>query len=150
MRRYYNTSHLSEKSDVFSFGVVLLVLITGRSAIFTAGNAERINLVQWVQGRLSEGDIETVIDPRIRGNCDVNSLWKVAELALQCTERAGRDRPTMAEVVEELTESLQLEGSSRLSMRCGSSSVGTNGSVLAEAESIGTLESEQIGETLPR
>jgi hypothetical protein len=131
------------------FGVVLLVLITGRPAIFTAANnAERINLVHWVQGRLLEGDIETVIDPRIRGDCDVNSLWKVAELALRCTERAGRDRPTMAEVVEGLTESLQLEGSSRSSTRCGS--VGTNGSVVAEAESVGALESEQIGETLPR
>ncbi|CAL4986885.1 unnamed protein product [Urochloa decumbens] len=144
---YYNTSHLSEKSDVFSFGVVLLVLITGRPAIFTLNNTERTNLAHCVQVRLSEGDIESVVDPRIRGYCDVNSLWKVAELALRCTERAGRDRPTMAEVVDGLRESLHLEGSLH-SMRCGS--IRTNGSAGAEVESIGALESEQIGETLPR
>jgi len=147
VRRYYNTSHLSEKSDVFSFGVVLLVLITGRPAIFTLNNTERTNITHWVQGRLSEGDIESVVDPRLRGYCDVNSLWKVAELALHCTERAGRDRPTMAEVVEGLRESLQLEGTSR-SMRCGS--IRTNDSAVTEVESIiGAVVSQQTGETLP-
>lgn len=149
MCRYYNTSHLSEKSDVFSFGVVVLVLITGRPAIFTVNNnTERTNLVHWVRGRLSEGDIDTVTDPRIKGNCDVNSLWMVAELALRCTERAGKDRPTMTEVAEGLRESLQLE---TLSHSQRSASIGTNGSAITETESVGgALESEQIEETLPR
>ncbi|XP_066340353.1 LOW QUALITY PROTEIN: putative leucine-rich repeat receptor-like serine/threonine-protein kinase At2g19230 [Miscanthus floridulus] len=144
---YYNTSYLSEKSDVFSFGVVLLVLITGRPAIITVNNTERTNLAHWVQGRLSEGDIENVTDPRIKGNCDVNSLWTVAELALRCTEKAGKDRPTMSEVAEGLRESLQLE---TLSHSKRSGSIGTNGSALTETESVGALESEQIEETLPR
>jgi hypothetical protein len=147
MCRYYNTSHLSEKSDVFSFGVVLLVLITGRPAIITVNNTERTNLAHWVRGRLSEGDIENVTDPRIKGNCDVNSLWTVAELALRCTEQAGKDRPTMSEVAEGLRESLQLE---TLSHSKRSGSIGTNGSALTETESVGSLESEQIEETLPR
>nr|CAB3492162.1 unnamed protein product [Digitaria exilis] len=138
---YYNTSHLSEKSDVFSFGVVLLVLITGRPAI-TVDNNERTNVAHWVRGKLSEADIESVADLIIREDCDLNSLWKATELALRCTEPAGRDRPTMTEVMEALRESLQLETSSR-SMKSGS--VGTNGSVVdEEIESvIGAIESER-------
>uniref|UniRef100_A0A8R7U8C9 Protein kinase domain-containing protein n=3 Tax=Triticum urartu TaxID=4572 RepID=A0A8R7U8C9_TRIUA len=126
---YYATSHLSEKSDVYSFGVVLLVLITGQRAIITISDTERNNITIWARHGLSEGDIDSVIDPRIRGDCDINSVWKVAELALQCTQHTGRDRPTMTEVAEGISESLQLETSSR-SMRCSSS--GTGGSALAD------------------
>jgi hypothetical protein len=146
VRRYYNTSHLSEKSDVFSFGVVLLVLVTGRPAIVTVNGTERAHLAHWVRGRLSQGDIDNVTDPRIRGDCDVNSVWMVTELALRCTEQAGKDRPTMSEVAEGLRESLQLETDSHSRRRTASV-----GSALTETESvIGALESEHIEETLPR
>jgi hypothetical protein len=53
-------------------------------------------------------------DPAIREECDINSVWKVAELALHAVQGArGADRPTMEEVVEGIGESLQLETSSR-------------------------------------
>ncbi|XP_024310895.1 probable LRR receptor-like serine/threonine-protein kinase At4g29180 isoform X3 [Brachypodium distachyon] len=144
---YYATSHLSEKSDVYSFGAVLLVLITGRPAIITISETVKTTVALWVEDRLSEGDIENVTDPRIRGDCDINSVWKVAELALQCTRHAARDRPTMTEVVEGIGESLMLETSSR-SMRC--SSVGTGGSGFADGDSVGVLETEVMGETSAR
>lgn len=144
---YYATSHLSEKSDVYSFGVVLLVLITGQPAIITISDTERTSIALWARHRLSEGDIDSVTDPTIREDCDINSVWKVAELALQCTEREVRDRPTMGEVVEGIGESLQLETSSR-SMR--SSSIGTGGSGFADGESVGALEAELMGEALAR
>ncbi|CAL4990857.1 unnamed protein product [Urochloa decumbens] len=140
---YYATSCLSEKSDVYSFGVVALVLITARPAM-AIDNEGSTNIVHWVRERLSEGDIESVTDPRIRGGFDVNSLWKAAELALHCTEHAGRDRPTMTEVVEGLRESLQLETMQR------NSSIGASSSAAAGAESVSLLEAEHIGETLPR
>uniref|UniRef100_A0A453HTG0 Protein kinase domain-containing protein n=2 Tax=Aegilops tauschii subsp. strangulata TaxID=200361 RepID=A0A453HTG0_AEGTS len=144
---YYATSHLSEKSDVYSFGVVLLVLITGQRAIITISDTERNNITIWARHGLSEGDIDSMIDPRIRGDCDINSVWKVADLALQCTQHTGRDRPTMTEVAEGISESLQLETSPR-SMRCSSS--GTGGSALADGEPVGALETELVGETSAR
>uniref|UniRef100_A0A453Q9D8 Protein kinase domain-containing protein n=1 Tax=Aegilops tauschii subsp. strangulata TaxID=200361 RepID=A0A453Q9D8_AEGTS len=141
---YYATSHLSEKSDVYSFGVVLLVLITGQPAIIIISDTERTNISHWARHRLSEGDIDSVTDPTIRGDRDINSVWKVAELALRCTEHTGRDRPTMVEVVEGIKESLQLETSSR-SRRC--SSDGTGGLEFSDCETVGALETELIGET---
>ncbi|KAL6907950.1 hypothetical protein ACP4OV_002120 [Aristida adscensionis] len=141
---YYATSCLSEKSDVYSFGVVLLVLITAQTAVITDSNGQRSNIGHWVRKRLSEGDIESVTDPRIREDCNVNSAWKVVELVLYCTEQAGRDRPTMTEVVEALREILQLETS-----RSMGNSVGATSSADA-TELIDLLEAEHIAETQPR
>lgn len=144
---YYATSHLSEKSDVYSFGVVLLELITGQPTIITVSDTERTSIALWVRQMLSQGNIDRVTDPRIREHCDINSVWKVVEVALRCTEREVRDRPTMGEVVEGIGESLQLETSSR-SMR--SVSIRTGSSAFADGESVGALDLEMIGETSAR
>nr|CAB3466215.1 unnamed protein product [Digitaria exilis] len=106
---YYNTSQLSEKSDVYSFGVVLLELITGQPSSVPISNTESIHVAQWVRQKLSEGDITGIAGPRMGGYYDVNSVWKVTELALQCKEQPSRKRPTMTDVVLELKECLELE-----------------------------------------
>jgi hypothetical protein len=55
-------------------------------------------------------DIEAVVDASIMGGShDVNGVWKAAEIALQCTEQASAQRPTMADVVALLLECLDLE-----------------------------------------
>uniref|UniRef100_A0A0E0QL97 Uncharacterized protein n=1 Tax=Oryza rufipogon TaxID=4529 RepID=A0A0E0QL97_ORYRU len=109
--------------------------VGAQPAIIPISDTEKKNILLWVHERLAEGDIEGVTDPRIRADYDLNSAWKVADLALHCTRRAGRDRPTMPEVAEGIRESLQLETSWR-SMR--GSSTGT----------LGDAESELSKETL--
>jgi serine/threonine protein kinase len=106
---YYNTSQLSEKSDVYSFGVVLLELITGQPPAVPVSDTESIHVALWVRQNLSEGDIASIADPRMGGMYDVNSLWKVAELALKCKEQPSRERPAMTNIVAELKECLELE-----------------------------------------
>ncbi|KAF0887598.1 hypothetical protein E2562_002315 [Oryza meyeriana var. granulata] len=106
---YYNTSRLSEKSDVYSFGVVLLEIITGQPPAVPINDNESIHIAQWVRQKLSDGNIESVADPRMGGEYDINSVWKVAELALNCKEQPSRERPSMTDVVAELKESLELE-----------------------------------------
>jgi serine/threonine protein kinase len=106
---YYNTSRLSEKSDVYSFGVVLLELITGQPPAVPITSTDSIHIALWVRQKLSMGNIESIVDPRMGGEYDVNSVWKVAELALQCKERPSRERPTMTQVVMELKETLGLD-----------------------------------------
>uniref|UniRef100_A0A0D9ZW58 Protein kinase domain-containing protein n=1 Tax=Oryza glumipatula TaxID=40148 RepID=A0A0D9ZW58_9ORYZ len=145
-------SHPSESNDVYSFGVVLMVVITGRTAIVTINGTEK-NLAQCVRDWLSSGrGIKAITDPMIRDDCNLSSVEMVAQLALDCTEPAGQDRPTMADVVTTLTESLQLEmsWSSPHSMRSSttiSSSAGFTGSGRADhdaaADSIAVLQVEQ-------
>ncbi|KAJ3695092.1 hypothetical protein LUZ60_000469 [Juncus effusus] len=106
---YYTTSQLSEKSDVYSFGVVMLEIVTGKSPIIEGPDGGHLTNI--VRQKLSKGNIESIIDPRMGGQYDVNSVWKVAELGLKCTDQALK-RPTMTGVVAELKESLDLENSS--------------------------------------
>ncbi|CAL4898566.1 unnamed protein product [Urochloa decumbens] len=158
---YYNTSQLSEKSDVYSFGVVLLELITGQPSSVPVSNSESIHVAQWVRQKLSEGDITGIADPRMGFEYEVNSVWKVTELALQCKEQPSRKRPTMTDIVLELKECLELEVSHALSY--DSSSVpstannlsATSADLQSDAQAsqhLGqqtVLELEQVGEASP-
>ncbi|KAF3338359.1 hypothetical protein FCM35_KLT17196 [Carex littledalei] len=105
--RYYSSYQLSEKSDVFSFGVVILEIITGQPPIIAG--PEGGHLKQWVNQKLSRGDIESIVDPRMHGHYDINSVWEVTDLACRCTDDSSPQRPTMSAVVKELEESLYLE-----------------------------------------
>ncbi|KAJ9179281.1 hypothetical protein P3X46_011090 [Hevea brasiliensis] len=104
---YHVTNWLTEKSDVYSFGVVLLEIITSRPVI--AKTADKIHLSTWVSSMLDKGDIKAIADPRLNVDFDINSLWKVTELAMACVSETSAERPTMSQVVMELNECLATE-----------------------------------------
>jgi serine/threonine protein kinase len=104
---YQATMQPTTKSDVYSFGVVLLELITGRQAILS--DPEPTSIIHWVRQRLARGNIEDVVDVRMRGDYDINGVWKAAEIALKSTMQVSAQRPTMTDVVGQLQECLQLE-----------------------------------------
>ncbi|KAL3684150.1 hypothetical protein R1sor_002172 [Riccia sorocarpa] len=101
---YYNHNKLTQKSDVYSFGVVLLELICGRPP-----NTRDYNLVDWARGQLNSNDLESIIDPFIKGTYNLESLWKVAELAMYCVEPYGINRPDMNQVVRALGQAVEFE-----------------------------------------
>ena len=111
MRRYYNTSHLSEKSDVFSFGVLLIELLTREKPFVFTCNGD--SLVTRFHSLLMEGDLVQIIDPQVTEEED-RRVQEVAELAARCTLLKQQERPTMRQVEMEL-ESLQ--GSEELTPR---------------------------------
>ncbi|XP_048556797.1 probable LRR receptor-like serine/threonine-protein kinase At1g05700 [Triticum urartu] len=104
---YQTTWRATSKSDVYSFGIVLLVLVTGKPPILRTPHT--ISIIEWVQQRLAQGNIEGVVDVRIHGDHDINSMWKAAVIALKCTTEALAERPTMTDVVAQLQECLNLE-----------------------------------------
>ncbi|KAL5206605.1 hypothetical protein ABZP36_034814 [Zizania latifolia] len=58
---------------------------------------------------LALGNIEGVVDACMKGIYDINSVWKVAEIALKCTMPISAQRPSMTDVVAQLQECLDLE-----------------------------------------
>ncbi|WCJ39654.1 Leucine-rich repeat protein kinase family protein [Euphorbia peplus] len=111
---YYVTNRLTEKSDVYSYGVVLLEIITGQPVIIKTDD-ERTHISQFVSDVLENGDIKSILDPRVvdgNVNVDVNSVWKVVELAMACLSISAGERPTMNQLVTQLNQCLyaHLEG----------------------------------------
>ncbi|XP_041001735.1 LRR receptor-like serine/threonine-protein kinase IOS1 [Juglans microcarpa x Juglans regia] len=104
---YHITNRLTEKSDVYSFGVVLLKIITGRPAI--ERSEARTHVSQFVRSMLAKGDIKNIVDPRLHGNFDSNSVWKAIEIAIGCVSPTAVERPTMSQVVADLKECMATE-----------------------------------------
>lgn len=104
---YYVTNRLTEKSDVFSFGVVLLEIVTSKPAI--SRTKDRKHISQWVSSVVENGDVRGIVDPRLRGQFNINSIWKFVELAMACVSSTSSQRPTMNQVAIELNECLAIE-----------------------------------------
>jgi serine/threonine protein kinase len=106
--RYYRTGKFTESSDVYSFGVVLLEVATGEPPLVP--HHRHGHIVQRVKQKIAaNGDIGLVADARLGGAFDVNSMWKLVDTAMMCTVDSAAQRPTMAAIVLQLKESLELE-----------------------------------------
>ncbi|CAA7017672.1 unnamed protein product [Microthlaspi erraticum] len=106
---YYQTNWLSEKSDVYSLGIVLLEMITNRPVIQQA--REKPHIAEWVGYMLTKGDIESIMDSTLNGDYDSSSVWKALGLAMSCVNPSSVVRPSMSQVVSELKECLMYENS---------------------------------------
>ncbi|XP_052189827.1 receptor protein kinase CLAVATA1-like [Diospyros lotus] len=105
---YAHTLKVDEKSDMYSFGVVLLELITGRKPVAREFE-EGVNIVGWVKKRRKElgrpSDAEwvlAVIDQRL-SQYPLTGVIKSLRIAMMCVEDASAARPTMRKVVHMLT-----------------------------------------------
>ncbi|KAF3777007.1 putative LRR receptor-like serine/threonine-protein kinase [Nymphaea thermarum] len=107
---YLQTETLTKKSDVYSFGVVLFELITGKPAIMITETNEKCNLTRWVMPMLMRGDIESLLDPLLKGRCNIQSVWEVAAIAKAATQDPA-GRPDMPEIVSTLKAALRMETS---------------------------------------
>lgn len=98
---YVVTHELTEKSDVYSYGVVLLEIITGKRAV-----DEGRNLVELSQPLLvSESRRIDLVDPRIKDCIDGEQLETVVAVVRWCTEKEGVARPSIKQVLRLLYES---------------------------------------------
>ncbi|GFP84245.1 receptor-like serine/threonine-protein kinase ncrk [Phtheirospermum japonicum] len=95
----------SLKSDVFSFGVVLLELITGRKPIYKSANKAEESLVIWATPRLHDSKrvILELPDPRLKGAFEEEEMHVMAYLAKECLLLDPESRPSMSEVVQILS-----------------------------------------------
>ncbi|KAI8559851.1 hypothetical protein RHMOL_Rhmol04G0207400 [Rhododendron molle] len=103
---YYRNYQLTDKSDVYSYGVVLLELLTSQKAIDFTRNEDDVNLAIYVSQRVNGGSIMEVVDRDLFGEGTpakvMTSVKIFSELALTCLREKKGDRPSMKDVVQEL------------------------------------------------
>ncbi|KAG5118539.1 hypothetical protein JHK82_032959 [Glycine max] len=107
--RDFKTSNvLLDSSDVFSFGVVLLEMLSGRRAVDKNRPSGQHNLVEWAKPYLAnKRKLLRVLDNRLEGQYELDEACKVATLSLRCLAIESKLRPTMDEVATDL-EQLQV------------------------------------------
>ncbi|KAJ7963102.1 putative Protein kinase [Quillaja saponaria] len=107
--QYYNTKKLNRESDIYSFGIVLLEMITGRKAIIRDLGPAPIHIIQWVSLNFGRMDIGRIVDPRIQGSYNISSAGKAIEIAMACVHSTAIQRPNASLVYSELKECLKIE-----------------------------------------
>lgn len=105
---YYMTQQLTEKSDVYGFGIVMLELITARHPIEKGKHIVReIRLIMdKTQGLYN---LHELVDPALSGT-KLIGFDKFVDLAMSCVEESGANRPSMGRVVQGIENIMQIAG----------------------------------------
>ncbi|XP_042492855.1 wall-associated receptor kinase 2-like [Macadamia integrifolia] len=99
---YLQSSQLTEKSDVYNFGVVLVELLTGKKAVHSNGPGKETCLAMHFVTSTKEGRVWDILDDRVIPEGSKEQLHEVLKLAERCLRVKGGERPTMKEVTMEL------------------------------------------------
>uniref|UniRef100_A0A3N7EZ97 non-specific serine/threonine protein kinase n=1 Tax=Populus trichocarpa TaxID=3694 RepID=A0A3N7EZ97_POPTR len=106
---YQKTLLLTEKSDVYGFGVVLLELVSGRKPL-ERGKYLVAEVSSSLDRKKDLYSLHELLDPSIGLDTKPKGLDKIVDLAMKCVQEKGSDRPTMGEVVKEIENILHLAG----------------------------------------
>ncbi|CAL9195684.1 unnamed protein product [Musa hybrid cultivar] len=149
---YVMRGSLSTKVDVFSFGVVVLELISGlkNSAFARISDPEASSLLEWTWKLYNEGRCLELLDPALKSTADAEQVALCVQLGLLCVQSDPKQRPDMKRVVIVLSKKPRtLEEPTRPGTPVFSYPRfdGTRGSVYSSGESSSTVNSASTAAT---
>ncbi|XP_061352164.1 proline-rich receptor-like protein kinase PERK4 [Gastrolobium bilobum] len=123
---YASSGKLTEKSDVFSFGVMLLELITGKRPVDLTNTMDD-SLVDWARPLLSrgleeDGNFGELVDPFLEGNYNSQEMTRMAACAAASIRHSAKKRSKMSQIVRALEGDVSLEDLKEGMMKSGGQS----------------------------
>ncbi|MED6184440.1 hypothetical protein PIB30_047451 [Stylosanthes scabra] len=109
---YATSGKLTDRSDVFSFGVVLLELLTGRKPVDDSQPLGDESLVEWARPHLLHAmethDCSVLVDPRLQNQFVEAEMFRMIEAAAACVRHSAPKRPRMVQVVRALDSGAEI------------------------------------------
>ncbi|KAF8048129.1 hypothetical protein N665_2665s0004 [Sinapis alba] len=106
---YLLDGKVTDKNDVYSFGVILLELLLGKRSV-EKPSTEPESVVTWAVPKLSDrANLPNILDPAIKGSMDLKHLYQVAAVAVLCVQPEPSYRPLITDVLHSLIPLLPLE-----------------------------------------
>ncbi|KAF6157643.1 hypothetical protein GIB67_037216 [Kingdonia uniflora] len=99
---YACTGMLNERSDIYSFGILIMEIISGRSPVDSSRPAGEVNLVDWLKSMVGNRRTEEVVDPKLPQMPSSKALKRVLLVALRCVDPDAQKRPKMGHVIHML------------------------------------------------
>ncbi|XP_019163095.1 PREDICTED: probable receptor-like protein kinase At1g80640 isoform X2 [Ipomoea nil] len=123
---YLLDGKLTDKSDVYGFGVVLLELLLGRRPVEKLAPSQCQSLVTWAMPQLTDrSKLPNIVDPVIKNAMDLKHLHQVAAVAVLCVQPEPSYRPLITDVLHSLIPLVPVEmgGTLRITQRAPSAAV---------------------------
>lgn len=141
---YALLGQLTKKADIYSFGVLMLEIISGRSSFKAAFGEDLMVLVEWTWKLKEEDKLLDIVDPELI-EFPEEEVVRFIKVAIFCTQAASHQRPTMSQVVEMLCKemSLNVKPLIRPGVYKGHSAESSSGGSLHEASSSQTQKGKR-------
>ncbi|KAI9169509.1 hypothetical protein LWI28_013367 [Acer negundo] len=130
---YISLSELEEATNIFSkkigqgsFGSVYYGKMKDGKEVAVKIMAEAAShrtqqFVTEARSLIRKGDVISIVDPILIGNVKIESIWRIAEVAIQCVKQQGYSRPRMQEIVQAIQDAIKIEKGSDLKSSSGGS-----------------------------
>ncbi|KAG1327562.1 putative receptor-like protein kinase [Cocos nucifera] len=108
---YGGCGHLMEKADIYSFGVLILVIVSGRRPLHVLSSPmklEKANLISWCRQLAQTGNILELVDEKLKNSYNKEQANLCINLALSCLQRMPEMRPDSGDIVKILKGEMEL------------------------------------------